>query len=69
MTELEKPAFEVEAMGAGIGIGCNDARNKFWPGVDVRGVEVRAAVERVSFRISSRGLFKLTRMVETRVSH
>ena len=56
-------------MGAGNGVGCNDARNKFWPGADVRGVEVRAAVEGVSFRISSRGLFKPTRMVETRVSH
>ena len=69
MTELEKPVFEVENMGAGIGVGCNDACNKFWLGVDVRGVEVRAAVEGVSFRISSRGLFKPTRMVETRVSH
>ena len=69
MTEVEKLVFEVETMGAGNGVGCSDARNEFWPGVDVRGVEVRAAVEGVSFRISSRGLFKLTRMVETRVSH
>ena len=28
MTELEKLAFEVEAMGAGIGVGCNNAHNK-----------------------------------------
>ena len=33
-----KPGFEVEAMGAGNGV----ARNKFWLGVDVRGVEVCA---------------------------
>ena len=35
-----KPDFEVEVMGAGNGV----ARNKFWLGVDVHGVEVRAGV-------------------------
>ena len=45
MTELEKPAFEVEAMGTGIGVGCNNAHNKLWLGVDVRGVEVHAAID------------------------
>ena len=51
-------------MRAGNGV----ARNRFWLGVDVRGVEALGVQAKMHFRISSRGPFEQRRAEETCVS-
>ena len=51
-------------MRAGNGV----ARNRFWLGVDVRGVEALRVQAEMRFRISSRGPFEQRRAEETCVS-